>query len=83
MKYTIKMEGKSAEANFQLLYWNGYEWIDATEDLEINVHDGTEMTLKQYKDILDYWQSEINSGEIGDWDMSGEWAIEATDPEEL
>ena len=87
MKYYIKGEGanagKTAEADFRLIVWTGSEWIDQAEELEVNVRWGTEMTLKQYKDIIDYWQGEIDSGEIGDWDMSDEWDIDATDPDEL
>lgn len=87
MTYWIKgegaNEGKTAEANFHLITWTGSAWVDQAEDLEVNVRWGSEMTLQEYLNLLDYWRGEIESGEIGDWDMSGEWDIDATDPDEL
>ena len=87
MTYWIKgegiNEGKTAEANFRLSIWTGSGWMDQAEDLEVNVRWDSEMTLQEYKDLLDYWRGEIESGEDGDWDMSGEWDLDATDPDEL
>lgn len=64
MKLYIKETGETKTLTMQV--WEGNQWsVDFFSDAECNVQDGSTVTEARYKEIVDYWKSEVSAHNNG------------------
>lgn len=66
MKLYIKETGEVK--TLSMMVWEDGQWgVDFFNDAECNVIDGSEVTEKEYEQIVSYWESEVNDHNEGEY----------------
>lgn len=57
---TLFIKETGEQKSLSLKVWDGKRWgDDFFHDVECNLVDGSEITAKQYVEVVDYWESEV------------------------
>lgn len=88
MRYIVNNEAK----NVSMKIWDGEQYspdffYDMEIDLgydEINEEGDRIVTPERYAQIVDYWQSEVDAANGGEWsEQFGDWRMYHKEPEEI